>query len=91
MRVFYIKSCKIAAALGAPPFLALKNSSNNSANALLLRLPRFCPYFSFQNSTVFVGGGAKVFLLQGAGYPSYATGENPQNGPAKMKLLNCST
>jgi len=104
MRSFCTKSCKIAAASGAPPpkarlpqaaggsaprlpccysrlywysfimtFLALKNSSKNTANALFLLLPRFCPYFSFQILHFFLVGAQKYFLPKGTGYPSYAT------------------
>jgi len=32
------------------------------------------PIFNFSNSAVFVGGDTKIFLLLGAGHPSFATG-----------------
>jgi len=36
----------------------------------------FCTYFSLQTRS-FVDGSAKIFFLQGAEYPSYATGRLP--------------
>jgi len=57
-------------------FLTLKKQQQQqTANALLLLLPHFYTYFSFQTLQFLLVGAQKYFLLQGAAYPSYAPGE----------------
>jgi len=45
-----------------------------TVNVMFLILPHFYTYFSLQTLKFSLIGGAKIFLPQGAGYPSYATG-----------------
>jgi len=57
--------------------LTPKKEQNNCGKCSAFASSHFCTYLFFTSkSVVFVDGGAKCFLPQGAGYPSYATGNS---------------
>jgi len=50
--------------------MTLKKEQKTLVNVLLLLLPLFGIYFSLQTRQVLLTGGARMFLAQGAGYPT---------------------
>jgi len=70
----------------AAPFLVLKIQQQQTGKCSAFASSARLHLFFISNSAISVDGSAKIFFLQGAGYPSYATDCSRIEGVAKSSV-----